>query len=157
MSIVSLFFFFFIVFLMGTLCYVLLCCVVIPYGFINFYWQNLNLAPYQIFRANIVQSQMKNIWAFRWTILGFHRQPDAFIYYPLEKLLRYGGGGFVAQSFPTLVTPWTIAHQASLSMGFPRQGYWSGCHFLLQRILPTQGLNPSPTLQVDSLPLSHEY
>ena len=24
------------------------------------------------------------------------------------------------------VTPWTIAHQASLSMGFSRQGYWNG-------------------------------
>ena len=23
-------------------------------------------------------------------------------------------------------TPWTVAHQAPLSMGFPRQGYWSG-------------------------------
>ena len=29
-------------------------------------------------------------------------------------------------------TPWTAAHQAPLSMGFSRQGYWSGCHFLLQ-------------------------
>ena len=27
---------------------------------------------------------------------------------------------------PNLVTPWTVAHQASLSMGFPRQEYWSG-------------------------------
>ena len=30
------------------------------------------------------------------------------------------------------VTPWTVAYQASLSMGFSRQKYWSGCHFLLQ-------------------------
>ena len=33
----------------------------------------------------------------------------------------------VSNSF---ATPWTIAHQASLSMGFPRQGYWSGLTFL---------------------------
>ena len=39
-------------------------------------------------------------------------------------------------------TPWTVAYQASLSMGFSRQDYWSGCHFLLQRIFPTQGSNP---------------
>ena len=26
-------------------------------------------------------------------------------------------------------------------MGFSRQEYWSGCHFLLQRIFPTQGSN----------------
>ena len=30
------------------------------------------------------------------------------------------------QSCPTLVTPWTIARQVPLSMGFPRQEYWSG-------------------------------
>ena len=29
-------------------------------------------------------------------------------------------------SCTTLSTPWTVAHQAPLSMGFPRQGYWSG-------------------------------
>ena len=39
-------------------------------------------------------------------------------------------------------TPWTVARQAPLSMGFPRQEYWSGLPFLLQGIFPTQGLNP---------------
>ena len=37
-------------------------------------------------------------------------------------------------------TPWTAAHQALLSMKFPRQEYWS-CHFLLQGIFLAQGLN----------------
>ena len=32
----------------------------------------------------------------------------------------------VAQSCPTLATPWTVAYQASPSMGFSRQEYWSG-------------------------------
>ena len=32
----------------------------------------------------------------------------------------------VAQSCPTLATPWTTAYQAPLSMGFSRQKYWSG-------------------------------
>ena len=41
--------------------------------------------------------------------------------------------GSVAQSCPTLVIPWTVAHQASLSVGFPRQEYWSGA--VLQRAL----------------------
>ena len=36
-------------------------------------------------------------------------------------------------------------------MGFPRQEYWSGCHFLLQGIFPTQRWNPG-LLQADSLP-----
>ena len=33
-------------------------------------------------------------------------------------------------------------HQAPLSLGFSRQEYWSGCHFLLQGIFLTQGWNP---------------
>ena len=40
------------------------------------------------------------------------------------------------------VTPWTVAHQAPLSMGFSRQEYWVGCHAPLQEIFPTQGSNP---------------
>ena len=49
-----------------------------------------------------------------------------------------------AQSFQScliLVTLWTAAHEAPLSMGFSRQEYCSGCHALLQGIFPTQGLN----------------
>ena len=38
-------------------------------------------------------------------------------------------------------TPWTVAHQTLLSMGFSRQEYWSGFHFLLQGIFPIQGSN----------------
>ena len=39
------------------------------------------------------------------------------------------------------VTPWTVARQASLSMGFSRQEYWMGCQSLLQGTFPTQGSN----------------
>ena len=39
------------------------------------------------------------------------------------------------------VTPWTVAHQAPLSMEFSRQEYWSGLPFLLQGIFPTLGSN----------------
>ena len=41
-------------------------------------------------------------------------------------------------------TPQTIAHQAPLSMGFPRQNYWSRLPFPLQWIFPTQGSNSWP-------------
>ena len=34
--------------------------------------------------------------------------------------------GEVAQSVRLLAAPWTAAYQAPLSMGFSRQGYWSG-------------------------------
>ena len=43
----------------------------------------------------------------------------------------------------SFVTPWTVAHQASLTMGFPRQNTGMGCHFLLQGIFLTQGWNSS--------------
>ena len=40
-----------------------------------------------------------------------------------------GGGGLIAKSCLTLATPWTIACQAPLSIGFSRQEYWSGLPF----------------------------
>ena len=51
------------------------------------------------------------------------------------------------------VTPWTVACQAPLSMGFSRQEYWSGWSFLSPGDLPDPGIEPrSSTLQADSLP-----
>ena len=46
------------------------------------------------------------------------------------------GGDLVAKSCLTLATPGIVACQASLSMGFSRQDYWSG--FLLQGIFQTR-------------------
>ena len=52
-----------------------------------------------------------------------------------------------------LVTPWTVARQAPLSMGFSRQEYWSGLPFLSSRDLPDPGIESrSLALQSDSLP-----
>ena len=51
------------------------------------------------------------------------------------------------------VTPWTIAHQAPLSMGFSRQEYWSGLPCPPPGHLSNPGIEHRfPTLQVDSLP-----
>ena len=56
----------------------------------------------------------------------------------------------VAQLCPTLFDP---AHQASLSMGFSRQVYWSGLPFPSPGDLPDPGMEPrSPALQADALP-----
>ena len=50
------------------------------------------------------------------------------------------------------VTPWTVAGQAPLSMGFPRQEYWSGLPFPSPEDLPDPRIKPgSPALQADSL------
>ena len=49
-------------------------------------------------------------------------------------------------------TPWTIAHQTPLSLGFPRQKYWSGQSLSSLGDLPDPGIEPgSPTLQAYSL------
>ena len=61
-----------------------------------------------------------------------------------------------AQSCPTLCNPMDCSCQIPQSMGFPRQEYLNGCHFLLQGIFPTQGSNPCLLhllhWQEDSLP-----
>ena len=47
----------------------------------------------------------------------------------------------------SLATPWTKAHQASLSMGFPRQEDWSGLPFPYPGDLPNPEIEPrSPAL-----------
>ena len=59
----------------------------------------------------------------------------------------------VAQSCPTGATPWTVAYQAPLSVGFSRQECWSGLPFPSPGDLPNPGIEPgSPTLQADALP-----
>ena len=62
-------------------------------------------------------------------------------------------------------TLWTVAHQAPLSMGFPRQEYWSGKKKKKEEEwaatsssgdLSDPGIEPmSPALQAHSLPLHH--
>ena len=50
-------------------------------------------------------------------------------------------------------TPWAITHQAPLSMGFPRQEYWSGLPIPSPGDPPDPRIEPgSPTLQADALP-----
>ena len=58
-----------------------------------------------------------------------------------------GGGGLFAKSCLTVATPWTVACQNPLSMGFPRREYWSGFPF------PSPGdlLNPGIELRYPAL------
>ena len=69
------------------------------------------------------------------------------------KILLHSGGDLVTKSCLTLATPWTVARQAPLSMGFSRQEYWSGLPFPSPGDLPNSVIEPrSPALQADSLP-----
>ena len=59
-----------------------------------------------------------------------------------------GGGSSVAKSCPTLATPWTVARQAPLSIGFSRQEYCSG----LPGDIPSGDL-PDPGIETASTAL----
>ena len=51
------------------------------------------------------------------------------------KMTYGGGGGLVDKLCPTLVSLWTVARQAPLSMGFSRKEYWSGLPFPSPRMI----------------------
>ena len=63
----------------------------------------------------------------------------------------------VTKSYLTLLWPHGLALQASLSMGFPKQEYWSELPFPSPGIFANQRSNPHLlNWQRDSLPLSHQ-
>ena len=74
-----------------------------------------------------------------------------------------GGDGVQSQScyVNSFATPWTVAHQAPLSMEFPRQEYRSGLPFPSPEDLPDTGIEPTSPALVGSfffffLPLGHQ-
>ena len=77
----------------------------------------------------------------------------------LMQILKHIRISLVTRLYLTLATPWTVAHQPPLSMGFPRQEYWSGMLFLPPGDLSDPRIKPTPpmclTLQVGSFPLNH--
>ena len=58
--------------------------------------------------------------------------------------IKYGDGGLVAKLCLTLLTPWTMACQTPVPMGFPRQEYWNELPFPTPRNLPNPGIKPEP-------------
>ena len=72
-------------------------------------------------------------------------------------------GSLINLSAPTLsrvrlfAALWTVALQAPLSMGFPRQEHWSGFQFPSPEDTPNRRIKPtSPAWQAGSLPQSHQ-
>ena len=70
-----------------------------------------------------------------------------------HSVLHYAWGEVKSLSRALLFAiPWTVAHQAPLSMGFSRQKYWSGLPFPSPGDLPDPGIKPrSPALEADAL------
>ena len=73
--------------------------------------------------------------------------------------IKYGDGGLVAKLCLTLLTPWTMACQTPVPMGFPRQEYWNELPFPSPGDLTDPGIKPvfllSPALLVDLHLQSH--
>ena len=91
---------------------------------------------------------------FYFILLMYNSMLHWLIDFPMLNCL---GGGLVTKSHGTLVTLWTVARQDPLSLGFPRQEYWSRLLFPSPGDLPKPGIEPtSPALQADSLPGSHQ-
>ena len=83
------------------------------------------------------------------------------LYKPMHKCLSIAQWLWCMLSHVRLfVTPWTVAHQAPLSLGFSRQEHWRGLLFPPPGALPNSRIEPAspafPALQADALPLSHQ-
>ena len=75
------------------------------------------------------------------------RHTGALLPYVQQELLLFSLS-VMSESF---MTPWTIACQVLLSMGFPRQEYWSGLSFPSPGDIPNPEIQPlSPALEADS-------
>ena len=64
------------------------------------------------------------------------------VHHFLHTLWVYSMHACIFSHVQLFATPYTIVHQAPLSLGLFRQNSWECCHFLLQGILSTQGSSP---------------
>ena len=60
-----------------------------------------------------------------------------------SQLSSFSMGDLSLSHVQLFVTPWTVAHQAPLSMRFPRQEYWSGLPCPTRGDLPNPGIEPT--------------
>ena len=75
------------------------------------------------------------------------------MYININTVCIYCSGGQSLSCVQLFVTPWTVARQTPLSMGFPRHGYQSRSPFPPPGDLSNPGVEPRyPTLETGSLP-----
>ena len=81
-------------------------------------------------------------WPYLLSSLPHTEKGDIFIVVTLSQSAR------TLSYIRLFVTPWTVAREAPLSMGFPRHEYWSGLPFSPPGDLPSPGIEPplSPAL-----------
>ena len=120
--------------------------MLIPGGGINRMWYICTVEPCPTAQEN---GALVLLW-HRWTqkiYLGKAARPQrSCILFGLRRL-KVKSLGHVW----LFATPWTVAYQASPSMGFSRQQYWSGLPFPSPGDLPDPGVEPgSPALSADA-------
>ena len=99
---------------------------------------------------NVILCLLPPFWGFSALAHGVCPPPSTT---QLQLPCDGSNGSLVAKSCPTLATPWNVACQSPLSIGFSRQECWSGLPFPSQGDLPDVGIEPgSPAFQADSLP-----
>jgi len=112
---------------------------------------NVLMESYSCFSSNfhpVILGFISKSWLVQWLLQCSHTEKwfiltmDLFI-----VCARTLSPSVVSDSF---ATPWTVAHQAPLSMEFPRQEYWSGVPSPTSGTLPDPGIEPmslaSPSL-----------
>ena len=92
--------------------------------------------------GGIKSSKLGEIWVRKWKT----RKKNAKYFSILVDKMKSVPRKIACMSAQPLshiaATPWTIAHQAPLSMGFSRQEYWSWLPFLPPGNLPDPGIEP---------------
>ena len=136
-----------------------------------YFWENFHWTNYCCLKAFSAQSTPCNVYSMQHAlknsidlIISFNRRIHMYVYTSIcvYKYRRVNVHAYVhAVSNPlslmlmlshsvmsdSFVTPWTVAHRAPLSMGFPRQEYWSGLPCPPSGELPNPGVEPtSPAL-----------
>ena len=113
-------------------------------------WKNIKFrgkikSPSISFTWSINYCKGKIIWhqiSFLSPLIPKYPETPSRSYAHIRMHMTYGGGGLVAKSCPTLATPWAVACQAPLSMGFSRQEHRSGLPFPSPGNLPHPGIKP---------------
>ena len=90
---------------------------------------------------------------------GPHGQSGCRVRHDLATNIFTACNVHVCSAVSDSATLWTVAHQTPVSVGFSRQGYWTGLPFPPSGDLPDSEIKSaspvSPTLQADSLVLNH--
>ena len=131
-------------------------------------WQwNLDMRVMHAFGSSVnilwSHSMLFHLWNYNcfsakpnWFILSFLLPFVHYAWDHLKCMFVYISHECVLSCFSSVwlfVTPWTIVYQASQSMEFSWQEYWSGLPCPSPGDLPDPGIKAaSPTLQVDCLP-----